>query len=415
MNPADSATTTTIPAALDSYSPERPLVLLTEYAPDATGGGAVILRGLLTPSERAKVVWLTLSRFAPRAAAGWGGMELLGQGSAGRKPGASRSLWLDATVYTRSIANEVCDVARSRNARALWLMMHGAAVPVAARLTRAHAHRLPVHLTVHDDPVGQATISRKYLALVPRLAHTFAAALTRADSVDTISGAMAKRYLERYRIASTVVHRGVGFPVEPSPRYNRAWGMSVGVIGSIYQYKMLLKLGEAVAATAARCGVRGRIVVVGQGVGERLKSDLRGTVEVDVTGHLDEAEAVRRLRECFLLYVNYPFGRRAGLFRETSFPTKVSTYALAARPLLVHMPADGSVVALTALPGNYATHWDTLNAAHGAEIMTRLWDDPTSHESTYEVAETVRLRLFDFVTNRATLFGQLNALVSVGP
>jgi hypothetical protein len=111
-----------------------------------------------------------------------------------------------------------------------------------------------------------------------------------------------------------------------------------------------------------------------------------------------------------LLYVNYPFGRRAGLFRQTSFPTKVSTYVLTARPLLVHMPADGSVVPLTALPNGYATHWDTLRAEDGAAIMTQLWHNPGQHESIHEVAESVRSRLFDFGTNQATLFSQLNAL-----
>jgi hypothetical protein len=419
-------------STLDRYSPEHPLVLVTEYPPDATGGGGVILRGLLTPSERARIVWLTLSPFDPKMAEGWGGMILLRQGSAVRRADGRRSLWRDATLYHRVIAKEILEIARVRQARALWLMMHGAIVPVAARLTAvgpvrtgrhqplpAGSHRphvaLPVHLTVHDDPVGQALVSRKYLALAPWLAHTFARALKQADSVDTICEGMADRYRRRLGVDSTVVHRGVERPVEPSPPHDRARGLSVGIIGSIYQYAMIRELGRAVALASRRLGVPGKIVVVGQGVGDRLRADLNGAIEVETTGHLNESAAIERLRACFLLYVNYPFDRRAGLFRQTSFPTKVSTYAQAARPLLVHMPADGSVVALTKMPGRYATYWATLRASDGADLMVQLWNDPASHQSAHEPAERVRSRTYDFATNQAMLFRLLNALVPVEP
>ena len=416
--------------ALDRYSPEHPLMLVTEYPPDATGGGGVILRGLLTPSERLKIVWLTLSPFDPKAAEGWGGMILLRQGSAGRRADGRRSLWRDSTVLHRAIAEEILEIARASGARALWLMMHGAIVPVAARLTAvgpvgtgrhqplpAGSHRpyvaLPVHLTVHDDPVGQALVSRKYLALAPWLARTFARALKAADSVDTICEGMAERYRKRLGVDSTVVHRGVNLPIEPSPPHDRARGLSVGIIGSIYQYAMIRELGRAVSLASQRLGVAGKVVVVGHGVGDRLRADLQGAIEVETTGHLNESAAIERLRACFLLYVNYPFDRRAGLFRQTSFPTKVSTYAQAARPLLVHMPADGSVVALTRMPGRYATHWATLRASDGADLMVQLWNDPATHQSAHEQAERVRSRTYDFATNQATLFRLLNALVPV--
>jgi hypothetical protein len=255
--------------------------------------------------------------------------------------------------------------------------------------------------------------SRRYLALTPWIARAFAASLRGAHSVDTICEAMVSSYRWNYRVESVAVHRGTTGPVAPSPPYDRARGLRVGVIGSIYQYTMMPVLGRAVARAARQLGVPGSIVVVGQGVGGRLKADLAGEVEVEVTGHLDEPDAIAHLRECFLLYVNYPFGSRQGTFRRTSFPTKVSTYAMAARPLLVHMPGDGSVVALTWKwkRWNYATHWGSLDDAEGAEIMARLWNDPASHQSAHEAAELVRSHYFDFGRNQGTIFGLLNALV----
>lgn len=398
--------TTPTPSGLCNYSPHQPLVLVTDYAPDASGGGAVILRGLLTPGERERVVWLTLSPFGPAAADGWCAMERLAR--------ASGPFWRDGILRAGAITDELLDVARSRNARALWLVMHGAVVPVAARLVRVDA--LPVHLTVHDDPVGQVFGSRKYVAFTPWVSRWLTTALRGAGSVDTICEAMAARYRQRLGVASTVVHRGTTGPVAPAPSHDPSKGLSVGVIGSIYQYAMMQVLGRAVARAAKQLGTTGSIVVVGKGVGARLQKALAGVVAVEATGHLDEAEAIARLRECFLLYVNYPFGPRQGVFRRTSFPTKLSTCALTARPLLVHMPADGSVVPLTTSPPNgYATHWGSLEEDEGAEIMVRLWNVPSSHRSVHEAAEAVRARYFDFERNRTTLFSALDALVPPSP
>ena len=398
--------TTPTPSGLCHYSPRQPLVLVTDYAPDSSGGGAVILRGLLTPAERERTVWVTLSPFDPEAAGGWCGMERLTH--------ASGSFWRDASLHAGAITDDLLAVARSRNARALWLVMHGAVVPVAARLVQVDA--LPVHLTVHDDPVGQVFGSRKYLTLTPWVSRWLTTGLRGAQSVDAICEAMAAHYRHRLGVASLVVHRGTTGPVAPSPAHDRSKGFSVGVIGSIYQYAMMPVLGRAVARGAKQLGTTGSILVVGRGVGARLQEALAGVVAVEATGHLDEPEAIARLRECFLLYVNYPFGPRQGVFRRTSFPTKLSTYALTARPLLVHMPADGSVVALTtSAPNGYATHWGSLDEDEGAEIMVRLWNDPSSHRSVHEAAEAVRSRYFDIERNRTTLLSALDALVAPPP
>ena len=40
-------------ASLTRYTADRPLALLTDWPPDAGGGGAVILRSLLGPEDRA--------------------------------------------------------------------------------------------------------------------------------------------------------------------------------------------------------------------------------------------------------------------------------------------------------------------------------------------------------------------------
>jgi hypothetical protein len=398
------------PAKLEGYSPEQPLLLLTDFAPETPGGGAVILRSLLGAADREKIVWLTPSR--PRAENA--GTVWLKRGSAARTPKLGRSLWLDHTLMAGDLAEEVLAIAQARRARALWVVMHGPTVAVAARLARRT--RLPIHLTVHDDPAfATALASRRYLVLVPAIARDLARALRAATSVDVVSQAMADRYLRRYGVRPAVVHRGIEPVIEPSPPYDRQrWGLRVGVLGNTYGYSQLPMLGEAIARAAHKLGVPGRLLVVGDGHGARLGRDLAGLVEVESTGHVDEQEAIRRLRSCFLLFLNYPFSAIRRVLRQTSFPTKLTTYVQAARPLLIHAPADSSVTPLGAMTG-YATRWETPRPEDGAELLARTWADRQSGESFHVEADLVRTRYFDLEPNRRRLFDALNALVpSVG-
>jgi hypothetical protein len=405
-----SGATTSAPAAgLTRYSPGAPVLLVTDYPPDTAGGGAVILRSLLEGPDRDRVVWASPSRPSGPALEGAGNAAFLRRGSAGRL--GRRSLFLDCTVYAAALAREAAALAGRVGARAVWVVMHGAGVHVAARLTRAGG--LPVHLTVHDDPAyGSALRSRRYLAMVPWVERDFAAALRRARSVDVIGEGMRRRYLSRYGVDPVVVHRALPGPVAEAPAYDRrALGLTVGVLGSTYGYGQLPVLGRAVALAAGRLGVRGRVVVLGRGHGDRLREEMSGRVEVEAAGHVSEAEGVERLRRCFALYLNYPFGARDRVLRQTSFPTKLSTYVQAARPLLLHAPPDSSVVPLADADG-YAALWASADPAEGAERLVRLWEGPASAESHHRPAEAVRLRYYDPERNRRAIAGALDALVA---
>jgi hypothetical protein len=288
--------------------------------------------------------------------------------------------------------------------------MHSAGVAIAARVARAG--RLPLHLTVHDDPAfGVALRSKKYLALVPWIERDFALAMRRAASVDVIGLGMAERYRRRYGVEAAIVHRALPDPVAPAGDYDAArHGLRVGVLGSTYGYRQLPLLARAVELAAGRLGVAPRLLVVGQGHGDQLRAEFAGRVEVESTGHVSEAAAIPLLRDCFALYLNYPFGRRDAVLRRASFPTKLSSYVQAARPLLIHAPADSSTTPLVG-PDGYATAWADLDPGRGADALTAAWARPENRGSRHEAAERVRREHYDPDRNRAALFGALDALV----
>jgi hypothetical protein len=400
------------PTGLTGYSRERPVILLTDYPADTEGGGAVILRSLLPDSEREKVVWAS---FHPPSDPSKVGFEThtLRRGSHGRTSRRRRSVGLDQTVFARDLADELLDFARERNARAFWVVLHGAAVQVANRLTRRHA--LPLHATVHDDPAfANALRSKRYLPLVNWIEGQFNEVLVRANSVDVIGEAMADRYRRMLGVEAPVVHRALETPIAAAPEYDPAeHGMSVGVLGSTYSYGQLPRLGKAVGRAAKDLGLRGRVLVIGRSHGERLRADMGDLIDVEVTGHVDEAQGIERLKSCFALYLNYPFARRDAVLRQTSFPTKLSTYVQAARPLLLNVPGDSSVLPLLDEPG-FAAHWNSLHPSEGMERLLSLWHAPDAFQSCHESSERIRRRYFDPGANRGTLFGLLDDLVRPG-
>jgi hypothetical protein len=65
---------------------------------------------------------------------------------------------------------------------------------------------------------------------------------------------------------------------------------------------------------------------------------------VENAGDATENEVISRLQGTAFVYSMYPFDSRYRLFRETSQPTKISTYLIAGRPILAHCPKGSSTV-----------------------------------------------------------------------
>jgi hypothetical protein len=394
----------------DQYRPagvtaSRPLILLADQAWDAAGGGAVILRSLLGNAVGDGIIWVTPSRAERDLGRGhWG----LTAGSAGRS--VQFSMLADLLRHPAQLAAEVSTLAEELNAAGIWAVLHGATLGIAARLAQSGRH--PLHVSVHDDPVYVTALRSRRLALfAPLLARDFRTALTGARSVDVVCQSMGERYRDKFGVDFAILHRGLSDAPRASPPYDlKTSGLSVGILGNTYSYHQLPLLGRAVELAAARLGVRGRIVVCGRGYGERLGQDMQGKVDVEVVGHIPEPEGIERLRHCGVLYLNYPFGVMGKVLRETSFPTKLSTYIYAARPILLHAPGATSVADLQ-MESGYITAWPTLNADDGAQQLTAMFRDPRFANSHHLAGELVRSRYYDLASHRATLDSILSQLL----
>lgn len=398
-------------SGLTHFSSTRPLMVLADHPFHGGGGGGVILRSILAQPDLSRILWVT-----PAAAtAAMSGVVRTIYLRSGRHGNTRPSLGRDILFGARALADEALQAAERAGCRAIWAVLHGSVVAIAERLV-ADVHGLPVHVSVHDDPAyGIALRSRRYVALAPVLQRRLLNTLAGARSVDVVSEGMKRRYAGVCTVEPVIVHRALSNPVESARRHLAAGQcITVGVIGNVYSEWQLLVLARALSMAAKDNRVQGRLIVIGSGYGGRFRRRLQRLVAVEMLGHVDEEKAVDHLRQCFMLYVNYPFSLRYTVLRRTSFPTKLSTYVQAARPLLLHAPTDSSVACLGTYEG-YVHWWASTGAKDGAQVIASAWRQPRQFESWREAAESVRREHFDARVNRGTMLSSLNALVGPLP
>jgi hypothetical protein len=373
------------------------VLLVADFAWDSPGGGAQIVRSLICDRLGSQYFWATPSKLVSDLRLGEIGLRSGSLGRAGR-----HSPTCDAIQYARPLAEEIMAAARDCRASALWAVLHGSMVHIVRHLAKKLP--IPLHVSVHDDPpFGVALRSRRYVPFVPIIARDFGYALRRADTIDVISQAMADRYQKTYGVRCFVLHRALRAGVERVPSVDRRNGIVVGVLGNTYQYSELKALARATLLTTIRLGVSGKLLFIG---GNRdalqLSNWLNRSLPVEATGYLCEPLSIERLKQCFALYLNYPFNSRSRVFRQTSFPTKLSTYVYAARPILLHAPMDSSISELAEYP-QYVTPWMTLSPSDGCNALSAMFNSPDTENSFHQQADAIRQRYFDSGTHVQTL------------
>lgn len=338
--------------------------------PFARNGGSPLLRSLIPEHRISQIIWCYASKkdadrtgiFHCRPAL----MHHTGDGW----PYLLRSiffragLWgvVEAQTLDRSIrlaAQSLSDVLAREEPTHLWGVAHLELIPVLEIVSRSFRKHL--HITVHDDPLHMLTkggsrwphkLRRRLEACYPRL-------LRRANSIDVVSQGMADHLLSAYGVTSLVLPSTPSFPVTigapPQPIEQGFKVLATGAWDCETEFAALcdgLRLAE-------RRGLitRPRILY--------LNSNRRAvrTMDFDLFQFRDyvaEEEAIKLAQSCHLLYVPYRFEPRSQPLQATSFPSKVSMYLPACRPLLLHGPPGTSLARFHRETG-FGLPWTSLS------------------------------------------------------
>ena len=216
-----------------------------------------------------------------------------------------------------------------------------AAVQVAARLARSTP--VPMLSIVWDD----VEVFSRHAAFdrwtSRQIKDDFAFVLKSSRQVAVICENMQSAYADRYGISSLVLRHGLPrsrigeHASNGSARQDRWW---IGFAGSVTAPDCLRSLIEALDALDWK--FQGREIGV-RLLGARYLVDSRKSQCLEFLGWRSVRETVRFLAACDLLFLPQSFQPELRILSELSFPTKLSTYVAANRPIFLHAPTYASL------------------------------------------------------------------------
>jgi hypothetical protein len=319
------------------------VALFTPFSP-AIGGGSVIFRSILPHLTDADVRWFYLSSSPAEARfATYLGPQIMGGSLANDVVNTLRLFALQSHPeidrYVGAIRDWSPDVA--------WVNAMNEGILVGKKLLDAGIPHL--HVSVHDDPAGLAIKSRRNRHLASLIDRRNSELLRRAHSVDVVCDSMRDYYSRRIGVDAVVVYRYIHdlqLPASGVAQASASDGSTIhiGHVGAFYSAPEVFAFVNVLQNIGASDGIQFRLTNYGRvsPMTTALQKEFPDLVEN--AGDMAEDEVVLRFQRTAFVYSMYSFHSRHRLFRETSQPTKISTYLRAARPILAHCPKGSSTI-----------------------------------------------------------------------
>lgn len=346
------------------------IVLLHVSAPFAKDSGAPLLRSVIPDDKIRKFIWCYADGRGVDDVGDFRCEPVIIPDVGGGLPSPLRSLLFRANLWgvveavsLKKSIKEAADNLRSIVAREkpthLWGVAHLSLVPVLDEVASEFGGH--VHLTVHDDPLFMLHKggSRWPHKLRKVLEITYPRLLRRADSIDVVSPGLADHLLTTYGVPSLVFYSTPKYPLDANPvPPSVEQGFRVMVTGNWDCEREIAALCDGLRLAEKR-GVINQPQII------YLHYNRRTVRAKDLPlfkfeEHRPESAAIELARTCHLLYTPYRFDPKSEPLQATSFPSKVSMYLPACRPLLFHGPPSSSTVRFSHEAG-FGVPWTTLH------------------------------------------------------
>jgi len=328
------------------------LLLLAASLPGGQEVGGLLLRDLLAsyPVERVTLfatVWPHWARTAVQPAdlvheiatvpfregAAWEAGRL------GRLWTAAQYAWMEYTYLPR-LMRRALRLARTRRVDAVWAVLEHP-VLYALATTLARVLNVPLLAMVWDPEDSIALNLRLDAVSKRRTARQFDAALRQAERLAVVSEAMRDEYETRYRRRGVILRAALDTalhqPTGTRPHDEKT--LTIGFCGSLYARAEWQALLAALQAADWRIG--GRDVQIRM-LSSAIHEHSTGATRIEWLGWRSPADTVRALGECDVCYLPYWFDPLRANATRLCFPTKLTTYLAAGRPIFYHGPATAS-------------------------------------------------------------------------
>jgi len=238
------------------------------------------------------------------------------------------------------ILNDIEAFAKEFGADRIWCVLEGQtmfrlAVGIKKRLN------LPLHTQVWDPPGwwlranSVDTFSRKLIM------STFDKAMRMSKTCAAASWAMAEDYKERYSCHAIPVIPSLdpSMALPPAKGNHNRETFTIGMAGQLYSQSEWLHL--LATLEQVKWMIRGKKIVI-RLLGRSIYAPANGPVNIEFLGWADQTEAIKLLSEADILYCPYWFDPTFHEEARYSFPSKLTTYLAAGRPVLFHGPKYAS-------------------------------------------------------------------------
>ncbi len=281
------------------------------------------------------------------------------------------------------VARQVVAFAEEVGATDLWVVLEGQSL-----IRLAHAlstlSDLPLRVQVMDPP-GWWLRAHHLDAVTSRsVLQQFDDVMGRALVCSAASWAMARVYAERYGIDTVALVPPMDLSLALPPADRPAGdGISIGFAGQIYASEEFSALRLALEALSAE-GWAGDVTC------HAYTTALAPGADPLITVHrwLPQRDLVRELAQADLLYCPYWFSPEMREEANLSFPSKLTSYIAAGRPVLFHGRADSSPARFLRQNGA-AFFCFRPGVAAIKETITRALGDAATYARTAQAARTL--------------------------
>lgn len=323
----------------------KKIALFTDFSP-AIGGGGAILRNLSSQLKDVRIQWFYTASTTVDLP---GTFRIPGLPVKGNALGDLVDFYRLWSGWRKKELMEMAKPIQASSADVHWVVAHGVGIALG-NLLKTLQPEIPLHVTVHDDPEHAVLKrSRRYRYFAWLVEKPMRELMVNADSVDVVSRLMQKHYRGKFGIQSEVVHLCVGKLPDVVPFARIKNELHVGHIGSIYSYSQFTSFLRGADIYCRKKGLNLVLKLIGKQSwpASRFAQYLSPGASVCLLGEMQEEEAIARLAGCDFVYAAYPFGHALRVFRQTSLPTKLSTYIQAQRPIFAHTPMDSTLADAT--------------------------------------------------------------------
>ncbi|EMI17887.1 glycosyltransferase [Rhodopirellula maiorica SM1] len=274
--------------------------------------------------------------------------------------------------HCTQLTQQICATDAAKHCDKIWAILD---CPTVIQIATGVAKRLnkPLSILVWDAPellVNSLNMDRWSAS---NMLYRFSKTIQHAESVGVICEQMQTAYMNQfgpkpYVILRLGIRRDMWYSPGPLPNSNR---IIIGFAGSItaqQPFRQLIKMLDETNWRIHNKDVTLRLI------GSRYTLDARQPQRIEYFGWCSLSETVRLLAECHMLYLPQPFEANLRPLAELSFPTKLTTYVAAGRPVLLHAPRYASVTPfLNDYPLGLACHsLETDSLRRCAEQLDRL-------------------------------------------